>query len=109
MGSRTQTVSMIALAFLLAAFLLLAGCFGREVKEPVAEPELIVALKSTKAEWLKPCNGMPPELPANQTGNLLEDFNTATALGAECKLRHSNLVEYIAPLVERAKAGGSSK
>ena len=103
MGSRAQTVSMIATAFLLAAFLLLAGCFGREAAEPVAEAELIVALKNTKAEWLKPCDGMPPELPENQTGNLLEDFNTATSLGAECKLRHSNLVDYIAPLIERAK------
>lgn len=82
--------------------LLLAGCGGTRPPEVSGENEVVVGLKSIPAGWLEKCKGLG-ERPGDATGDLLEDFNAATTLGGVCQQRHGTLVDYLVPLIEKAK------
>lgn len=77
-----------------------AGCTGKPPKEP---NEYLIALKGVSEEQMTPCGGLG-EAPENQVGNLLQDFNDLSAACAPCRARHNSLVEYLRPLIEKAKA-----
>lgn len=97
MGRRAQ---LIPLAVLLA----LVGCASPPPpRTPDTTPEVVVALKELNQEWLRYCEGLG-DRPGSATGDLLQDFNDAASLGGACKARQKALVDYIAPLVEKAKA-----
>ena len=97
MGRRAQLVSI-------AALLVLTGCVHTKPKpEPAPTPEVIIALKEMNKEWLKYCEGLG-DRPGSATGDLLQDFNDAASLGGACKARQKALVDYLTPLVEKAKA-----
>ena len=92
MGSGTKAISLA---------LLLAGCGAHQA--PVEPNEYQIALKQVKDEWLKDCEGLG-DRPGNATGDLLQDFADAAALGGECRARHNSAVQYLRPLVEKAKS-----
>lgn len=97
MGGRAQLVP-------LAALLALVGCANAPPPPaPEATPEVVIALKELNKDWLKYCEGLG-DRPGSATGDLLQDFNDAASLGGACKARQKALVDYIAPLVEKAKA-----
>lgn len=82
---------------------LLAGCAGDPPKvksQPL--PEVIIALKELNEERLRSCPKLG-DRPGDATGDLLQDFATVAALGAECQKRQQSLADYIRPLVEKAK------
>lgn len=93
MGSRT---SIIALA------LLLSSCV-RYVYVEVEKPnECYTALAQINEYWLQPTPTLK-DRPGNEVGDLLQDFADAAAIGGECRARHNSLIEYVSPLVEKAK------
>ncbi len=92
MGSRTTAVSLA---------LLLAGCGTHQA--PAEPNEYQIALKQVKEEWMKDCQGLG-DRPGNATGDLLQDFADAAALAGECKARHNSAMQYLRPVVEKAKA-----
>lgn len=96
MGRISQLVTLVFAA-------LLAGCAGDPPKaksEPL--PEVIIALKELNEERLRLCPKLG-ERPGDATGDLLQDFTAVASIGAECQRRQKSLVEYIRPLVEKAK------
>lgn len=94
---RQQKAIPVALA------LLLSGCFGSGTN-PTAPNEFQIGLREVKDEYLKSCDGLG-DRPGSGVGDLLQDFNDASALGGLCRSRHEALVEYLRPLVEKAKTG----
>lgn len=91
-----------ARAIPLVLFVLLAGCEATLPPTAPPENEVVVGLKNLHSGWLQKCEGLG-DRPGDATGDLLEDFNSAAALGGVCKQRHNALVEYLTPLIEKAK------
>lgn len=86
----------------LALLLALSGCGTAPVLEVDENRE---ALKNVRDSWLVECTGVGSEArPGDATGDLLEDFSNAAKFGGICQERHRSLVEYLRPLVERARS-----
>lgn len=96
MGSRTQAVAMIVLSLFA-----LAGC-RKDVVQPTLPNEYKEGLKYVKAGWLEDCPSLG-SLPGHTAGDLLQDLADIAVLASECRERHRSFVEYMRPLVEKAK------
>lgn len=99
MGSRTKTYAVIALAIVAAS---VVGCDRHRVQPP---NEYRIALQELDTAWLAECRGLG-DLPDRAVGTLLQDFVDLSGVAAPCRADHNALVEYLKPLVEKAKAGG---
>ena len=64
--------------------------------------EFRIALRQIKAEHMAKCEGLG-ETPENSTGDLLQDFANLASISAACRARHDTLVDYLGPVVEKAK------
>lgn len=78
-----------------------AGCTHQSTAPEVNEYQ--IALKQIPEEYLKQCESLGPP-PENQVGNLLQDFNDLSAVSAPCRALHNELVQYLTPLIQKAKA-----
>ena len=94
MGSRQKTYAV-------AFALLLAGC-STKAPEPVNEHAL--ALANVDAAWLAECQGLGDK-PDRAVGTLLQDFVDLTKVAVPCREDHNALVQYLKPLIDKAKAG----
>lgn len=71
--------------------------------QPSAGPdEFRIALREIKTEHLAKCQGLG-EAPENSTGDLLQDFANLASVSATCRAKHNTLIDYLAPVVEKAK------
>lgn len=82
----------------------LASCATTQPQAPIAAkaPETI-ALEQIPDDLVQACAGPKLEEPPNTVGDLLDDVIYAYILYAECAARNSALVNYLRPIVERAK------
>jgi hypothetical protein len=96
----------IVFACALAVTALLAGCPWPLQPEAriTTRTETELAVIEVKDEWLRPCAGLSPTMPENNTGNLLLDYNDLSGVSAVCAARHNTLIEYLAPVVAKEKA-----
>lgn len=96
----------IALGCALAVTALLAGCPWplQPQAKITTRTETELAVIEVKDEWLKPCAGLAPAMPENNTGNLLLDYNDLSGVAATCIARHNSFIEYMAPVVAKEKA-----
>lgn len=87
-------------AVMLGLAIFATGCTNKSPKEP---NEYQIALKQVSTEWTTPCPvlGAAPE---NSVGALLSDYSALAEVQAICAARHSALINYLAPLVQKAKA-----
>lgn len=98
MGSRPQTHAVMALLFI---GLSLTGC-GTKPPEPTNEYK--IALQGLDASWLVKCQGLE-DIPDRKVGTLLQDFVDLTKVAVPCRADHNALLDYLKPLIDKAKAG----
>lgn len=81
----------------------LVGCTsapkGATVK---TRTEAEIAIAEVREEWLKKCEFVVTER-GNSIGELLKDYTDAAAALAECTARHNDFVDYIGPIVRKAR------
>lgn len=100
MGSRQKTHAIAGLLFIALS---VSGC----AQAPVPPPnEYKIALQELDTSWLDECQGLGDK-PDRKVGSLLADFTTLAPLASICRTNHNALVEYLKPLIEKAKAGDS--
>jgi len=95
MESRTRAYALILL-------LALTGCAGRAT-EVTPPNEYEVALQELDTQLIKRCQGLG-DLPDTAVGSLLQDFVNLSAVATPCRANHNALVDYLTPLIEKAKA-----
>lgn len=105
MGKSTKTRSRRTTAgALILAGLLVSGCATKVISPdlPTKRPvELGVA--EIRGEWMQPCEGLDPNTPMNNVGDVLKDGINSLALLAECREKHNSLVDYLKPLVNESR------
>ena len=92
---------------LLGLFVLatLAGCGSRAFQPN----EYMIALAQVKDEHLRECQGLPQEMPEAKVYGLHQDFNILATVAAQCRTRHNNAVEYLKPIVAKARSEVSGR
>jgi hypothetical protein len=98
MGSCQKPYALIGL---LLIALSLTGCPFNPVK-PANEYQ--IALQELDVSWLDECRGLG-DVSDRKVGTLLQDFTDLSGVAAPCRLNHNALVEYLRPIIEKAKAG----
>lgn len=98
MGSRAKTYAIALLTFIAVS---LTGCGGQPVQPP---NEYRIALAQLNTSWLDVCRGLG-DIPDRAVGTLLQDFVDLSGVAAPCRADHNALVEYLTPLIEKARAG----
>lgn len=86
----------------------LAGCPLATIPEappPVyVQAEETVALAAITDEQLRKCEGINTPMPSNNIGALLADNIAISGVAETCIARQHKLVDYVAPLVQKARA-----
>lgn len=85
-----------------ASVVVLVGCGTVAVQPIKTKSETEVAVESIDREWLKEC-GFNVAMPANSTGNLLQDYTDMAAAFAVCMVRHNELVRMLGPIVKKER------
>lgn len=98
---RSALLFRIAFCFLalivMATFLGVSGCTRTEVRRPDlgTHDAAWIALSKIPQSALTHCDTQLGPVPANTTGNLLDDFNTLATKGAACAEKNDRLVNYL--------------
>lgn len=91
-----------AITYAVAIAVLSLSLMGASCQPQPAPDEFRIALRQIKAEHLAKCERLD-ETPENSTGDLLQDFANLASISAACRARHDTLVDYLGPVVEKAK------
>jgi len=84
------------------AVLVCFALMGASCQPQKSTDEFRIALRQLKEEQIQKCTGLG-EAPENSTGDLLQDYADLAQVAATCKIRHNTLIDYLKPLVEKAK------
>lgn len=68
----------------------------------VTKTETEIAVAAVKDEWLKECEGLVG-VPSNSIENLLVDYTDLSSVAAICFARQRDFVQYMAPIVKKAR------
>lgn len=98
MGSCQKPHALMSVLFIALS---LAGCGSKPVPPP---NEYRIALQELDSAWLTECLGLG-DIPDRRVGTLLQDFTDLVSVAAPCRADHNALVQYLKPLVEKAKSG----
>lgn len=98
----TRRFSGSVRSFIPLILAIMAGCETCPVPgyEPLTETE--IAVLELKQEWLKECDGVTPTAPANNAGNLLEDYTDVSEALARCMTQQRGLAEYARKVHQKA-------
>lgn len=93
--SQSYVPLILLVLFVLAT---LAGCGS----QAVTPNEYMIALAQVDDEHLRLCGGLPA-MPEGKVYGLHQDFNILATISAQCRTRHNNTVEYLLPVVIKAR------
>lgn len=104
MGRGTQALAIAVIA--------LAGCKASPPPQQLpsqALSDVEIGLREMNREFLVKCGRLDTPMPENEFGALLKDYGVVAAYAAACRKKQNQLVDYLLPLVNKAKGAPAPK